>query len=98
MVAKADKTTAFLRAARSGHLTIVKVTIKKNARIDKQNTIMFTDLMAASVNGHADVVRLLLANGANPDLKNNEGKTAIDYAENSSVKRLLERAGVPGQE
>jgi ankyrin repeat protein len=49
--------------------------------------------MAASLNGHAEIVKLLLEKGANPGLKNNEGKTALDYAENSDINRLLEKAG-----
>jgi len=32
----------------------------------------------------------LLNGGANPDLMNIEGKTAIDYAGNSDIKSLLD--------
>ena len=90
-----DKITAFIRASRSGHMTIVKVAYKKNVPVDVQKTISITDLMAASLNGHAEIVKLLLEKGANPYLKNNEGKTALDYADNSDIKRLLEKDGSP---
>jgi ankyrin repeat protein len=52
--------------------------------------------MAASLNEHAEIVKLLLEKGANPGLKNDEGKTALDYAGNSNIKSLLEKAGGPG--
>ena len=39
-----------------------------------------TPLMAASFYGRTDVVRVLLAAGADKDLRNNDGKTALDMA------------------
>ena len=39
-----------------------------------------TPLMFASRNGYPEVVRVLLAAGADKDLRNNYGKTALDKA------------------
>ena len=39
-----------------------------------------TPLMVASYNGHPEVVRVLLAAGADKDLRNKKGQTALDYA------------------
>ena len=39
-----------------------------------------TPLMTASLNGKPEVVRVLLAAGADKDLRNNDGKTALDWA------------------
>ena len=39
-----------------------------------------TPLMYASYEGKPEVVRVLLAAGADKDLRNNDGKTALDYA------------------
>ena len=74
-------------------MTIVKVAFKNNAPVNMPKTIRITDLMAASLNGHTEIVKLLMEKGANQGLKNNEGKTALDYAENSDIKRLLEEVG-----
>jgi ankyrin repeat protein len=45
--------------------------------------------MVASVNGNTEIVKLLLEKGANPTLKDKEGKTALDYAGNPDIKKLL---------
>ena len=39
-----------------------------------------TPLMLASANGKPEVVRVLLAAGADKDLRDNDGKTALDLA------------------
>jgi len=93
LVAKADKTTAFIRASRSGFTAIAKIFIKKPGHNYSNRTAKYTDLMVASMNGHADVVKLLLEKGANPDLKDNEGKTAMDYAGDPDIKNLLQGNG-----
>ena len=40
----------------------------------------WTPLMIASYWGNPEVVRVLLAAGADKDLRNNDGKTALDWA------------------
>ena len=40
----------------------------------------YTPLMTASGRGEPEVVRVLLAAGADKDLRNKKGKTALDYA------------------
>ena len=37
------------------------------------------------------IIKLLLTHGADPRLKNNMGKTPIDYAKNSIIKDLLRK-------
>lgn len=48
-----------------------------------------TALMYAAKGGHADSVRLLLQHGANPERKDAEGWTALQYARTPEVRRLL---------
>lgn len=93
LVAKSDKTTAFIRASRSGFTAITKIFLKRTGQINTNSTAKYTDLMVASMNGHADIVRLLLEKGANRDLKDNEGKTAMDLAGDPDVKNLLQENG-----
>jgi ankyrin repeat protein len=90
VIANSDRATAFIKAFRSGQVAVVKVFLKKNARIDPQKTAKYTDLMVASMNGHTDIVKMLLDRGANPGLKDNSGKTAIDYAKSTELRNLLE--------
>ena len=84
-----DKTTAFIRASQGGQISIVKLMLKKEVNFDPERTTRLTDLMAASVNGNTEIVKLLLEKGANPDLKDNEGRTALDFAGNPDIRQLL---------
>ena len=84
-----NKTTAFIRASQSGHLSIVRLMLKKETNFDTENTAMFTDLMAASSNGHTEIVKMLLEKGANPNLKDNQSRTALDHAVDPDIKNLL---------
>lgn len=48
-----------------------------------------TALIAASYNGHTEVVKALLANGAEPRLKNSFGNAACDIARTPEIKDLV---------
>jgi ankyrin repeat protein len=65
--------------------------LKKGAKFNLEKTVKFTDLMAAAANGHTEVVKLLLEKGANPDLQDNESRTALDYAGNPDIRLLLSK-------
>lgn len=43
----------------------------------------------AAVNGHAEVVKQLLAAGADPQQQNKDGKTPADLAKTDAVKAVL---------
>lgn len=49
-----------------------------------------TALMALAVKGNLELTEILLANGANPDLTNVEGITALMYAVQFENKKLVE--------
>ncbi|XP_035291739.1 uncharacterized protein LOC118237288 isoform X3 [Anguilla anguilla] len=41
--------------------------------------------------GHHQVAQLLLDSGANPTMKNEQGKTALDMTDDSSLRKMIER-------
>jgi ankyrin repeat protein len=60
--------------------------------IDAHDDAGHTALMLAAANGHADVVRVLLANGARRDLRDHNGQTAASLAKKAhraEVEKLL---------
>jgi ankyrin repeat protein len=51
-----------------------------------------TTLIHAALQGRSDSVELLLAYGADPDVLDNHDKTALDYATDPTVRRMLRPA------
>ena len=49
----------------------------------------FTALMCAAYNSHEGCVRLLVEAGADRSIKDNEGKTALDWAKTEAIKAIL---------
>ena len=49
--------------------------------------------MNASYNGHLKIVKFLIENGADINIKNNDGKTALDLAKTEEIKKVLRKAG-----
>ena len=45
------------------------------------------------VAGHQEIVKALLAKGANVELRENGGGTALKYAKTQQIKQLLRAAG-----
>ncbi len=91
LVTPFNQSTALHTAAFKGHLDIVDAILKTPAGLLHQNTKgmkgEYTPIYVASQNGHIEVVKRLLAAGADPNLKNNVGFTALDIA--SSVEMIL---------
>lgn len=63
-------------------LNLVKEIIFKHVvNIDFKDDLGQTALMYAACSGNSDIIKVLIANGANINLKNEEGKTALDIAQ-----------------
>ena len=79
-------------AAGAGDIATVRSLLAQGESVDKKNMGGFTPLMYAV--GHADMVRLLLEKGANPDYKTRDGVTALHLAVEAGsvegVRALLE--------
>ncbi|MFA1643684.1 ankyrin repeat domain-containing protein [Chryseomicrobium imtechense] len=90
---------ALIPAAEKGHLENVKVLLQDGkADIDHQNNYGYTALIeaVALTDGSAlyqEIVQELLKYNANKELRDNRGKTALDYAKEkgyTAMVRLLE--------
>ncbi|XP_043672150.1 osteoclast-stimulating factor 1-like isoform X1 [Vespula pensylvanica] len=78
-------------AACTGHIDCVKELLSlPNSAINAQNKVGETPLHIAANHGHLDVVNLLLKNGADPFIKNNDKLTAKDLSSNIAIKNALQ--------
>jgi ankyrin repeat protein len=91
----------FIKAAFAGEFPEVKRLLDKGANVNAKRDNGVTALMGASIEGHQEVVELLLAKGADVDAKvyffgHSSGATACDLASEKGHKeivKLLVRAG-----
>ncbi|MBC3870383.1 ankyrin repeat domain-containing protein [Undibacterium oligocarboniphilum] len=72
--------TALHYAAASGNAEVVAILLEHYAYIDAESPNKTTPLMMAARYGRAAAFQLLLDEGADPDLKNDKGMTALDFA------------------
>ena len=75
---------------------IVALLLEKYAYIDAESPNKTTPLMMAARYGHADAVKLLLQEGADASLRNQQGMTAVDFArsiEREDIARQIESFG-----
>jgi uncharacterized protein len=68
-------------AATVGQLQIMARLLDKHAFIDAESPNKTTPLMMAAMYGTPGAVKLLLEEGADPSLKNDQGMSAIDFAQ-----------------
>ncbi len=67
-------------AATKAHLPVMRVLLENHAYIDASSPNGTTPLMMAAFYGSPSAVKLLLEEGADPLLKNDQSLTAIDFA------------------
>jgi len=88
--------TALQLAAERGYRGVCKVLIDAGADVNKKNvSVGWTAVHYAAYEGHSDVLRMLIAHGAAPDLQDNSGDTAESYAkewENTECLTILQEA------
>ncbi len=65
--------------------------LKNGAEVDIQGTLEgFTALMTAAAEGQVDVVRVLLEHGADKDLEDKDGDTALSFARQNGHSEVIE--------
>lgn len=93
--------TALIPAAEKGHIENVRELLKTSIDVNHVNNLGWTALMEASMKKkrgpvHTEIVRLLLAAGANPNLPDHKGVTPLAHAEqagNMEIASVLKAAG-----
>ena len=78
--------TALHYAASSGHTPVMRLLLDNHAYIDAESPNRTTPLMMAAMYGTAGAVKLLLQEGADPGLKNEQGLTALQFAERANQR------------
>ena len=92
--------TPLIIACAEGYLEKAKVLIKADKSTVNQTTFNGRPaLLDASLNGHTEIVRLLLENGSNPNIIDNDGRSALMAASlkgyTETVQLLLEAGADP---
>lgn len=77
-------------AATNGHLATMELLLDEHAYIDAASPNGTTPLMMAAHYGTAEAVKSLLGAGADPMLKNEQGLSAIDFAQRASRSDVAE--------
>ncbi len=93
--------TALIPAAHHGHVETVKILLATTIDKDHVNKLGWTALLEAVILGdggpaHTEIVRLLIAAGANVNLADRDGVTPLAHARRrgfAAVGRILETAG-----
>jgi ankyrin repeat protein len=88
---KADK--ELLMAAANGNYAAAKDVLKIGADINCYDLIKATPLHYAVINGHVNVIELLLELGPQVDLKNNRDQTPLHLTKSTEIAQLLLSAG-----
>ncbi len=74
-------------------LKIFQELIAKGADVNVPNEDKETLLMMACSDENFEAVKILLEAGANPNLKDEKGKTALDKTDSNEIKQLLKQYG-----
>lgn len=83
-------------AASAGQVEVITLLLENSAYIDAESPNRTTPLMMAARYGSIDSVKLLLDQDADPELKNQQGLTALNFAEQGkrpdAVEAIASRA------
>ena len=72
--------TPLMAASCFGRIHTVQILLDAHVQVNAQSTEGLTALTEAAIGNQADILKLLLAAGADPSIRDGSGKTALDYA------------------
>ncbi len=73
-----------ISAAEAGNADLLVSYIKKGIRINISDDFGTTPLMKSAEMGHIEIIKMLLDNGADPQIRDKNGMDALDYARNNN--------------
>lgn len=81
-------------ASERGHVDYVRRVVQTDIDVNHRNDIVWTALLEAVILGdgsetYAEIIRILLAAGADPSIPDREGVTALEHAERLGHTRLV---------
>ena len=87
--------TGLIPACHHGHLETVQLLLTTRIDVNHVNNLGWTALLEAVILGdggttHTEIVRLLLAHGADPRIADREGITALQHARRRNYARMVE--------
>lgn|GEM_PF-447868 len=77
---------------------IVGTLVDFGANLDIMEGKSYTSLMYATMNQSVELIIALLYNGANPNIKNKDGETALSLSFNDKISRLLRKNWARGKD
>jgi len=77
---------------------IAELLIENGADVNARGFLGTATLHSAALDGHKEIVELLIAKGANVNVKDDGGKTPLDYAEGEIADLLRKHGGKTGAE
>ena len=90
---KQDGEELLLLASGLGHNDIINVMIDYGISANARGLKQRTALMAAAAFDRAETAKILLARGANPDARDEDGNTALDVAKDRGSDKVLALLG-----
>ena len=94
MLNKEEEELKLIKFCEDGNFKEVQASLESlpiEINVNVQDDKGLTPLMCASANGHLDIVEYLIRErGANLNIKNNEGKTALDLAKENRQEKVAE--------
>lgn len=85
-----DGWTALHYAAAAGDTEIIQLLLKKSAEVDAPSPNLTTPLMMAAGSGNIYAVKAILDAGADLNLVNEQGLSAIDFAQRAGQAEIVE--------